>query len=156
MPVFRFGKERFDPDFSLVQGFLVGQGLLVAPHPFEIVCVEGSVHLPTLITGGTLRFEWTRITGGCVCSVFRLFYLVLHPPEMQRLTVGADVAIVRGVIRELGGSIISRHMLPIRERDVGANALIFQGLDVLDGSVFGVACCLSWSQKLSEKGLSNS
>src|SRR6266699_3695666 len=150
MPVFGLCKEGFDPDLALVESPLIGKRLGVASHSFEVASMERAMHLSTSVTGSTLGLEWTRITGHCLRAVFRFFCLVLHPREMQRLTVGADVEIVRGVIGELGGSIIRRHMLPIRQRDVGANALIFQSLDVLDGSVFGVAGGLARPQMPSE------
>ena len=141
-----FGKERFDPDFSRVQGFLVGQGLLVAPHPFEIAGMEGPMHLPTLITGGTLRFEWTRITSGGIGAVLCLLRFILHPREVQGLALGADREIVRGVISELGGSIIGPLVLPVRQGNIGADVLVLNGLDVLNGSIFGVASHLTGVQ----------
>ncbi len=55
MPVFRRGFQRFDPDLALVHGFVVGEGLVVALHTFQVVGVKRPMQLPTLVTGGTLR-----------------------------------------------------------------------------------------------------
>src|SRR5260370_34364090 len=150
MPVFGLSKERFDPDLALVESPLIGKRLGVASHSFEVASMERAMHLPIRVTRSTLGRERTSVTSRRLCSVFRLFCLVLHPREMQWLPVGADVEIVRGVIRELGGSIIRRHMLPIRQRDVGADALIFESLNILDGSIFGIAGDLAGPQMPAE------
>jgi hypothetical protein len=43
MPVFRFRKEWFDPDFPLIHGFLVGVGLVVPLHTLLIVSKKRTV-----------------------------------------------------------------------------------------------------------------
>src|SRR5260370_9255959 len=93
-----FGKERFDPNFSLVQGLLVGQGPLVAPHPFEIAGMEGPMHLPPLITRGTLRFDRTRIPSVAIGAVLCHLRCILQPREWQRVAIGGSIEIVRCVL----------------------------------------------------------
>jgi hypothetical protein len=48
--------------------------------------MEGAVQLPTVVTWGTLRFEWTGIIGGRIRTVLCLLSLVLGPKRTQRLT----------------------------------------------------------------------
>src|SRR6266516_2449707 len=139
MPVLAFGKERLDPDFALVQSFLIGQGLLVVSHPFEIARIEGSMDLPTLITGGTLRFEWTGITGSCICSIFDFLCGILSTKWQERLSLRTQIAIVLGIIAELGRPVEGRHMLPVWSGNVGMDMGILNGFDVLHRSILGVA-----------------
>src|SRR5260370_31886774 len=107
MPVFGFRKEGFDPDLSFAQCLLISEGLVVAPHPFEIVGMKRAMHLPTVVTGSTLRFEWTGITGGWVPPILRLLGFVLHPRQAEWLTMGADVGIVCRIVGKPRGSIIA-------------------------------------------------
>src|SRR5215470_2133569 len=150
MPVFGLCKEGLDPDLTLVKSLLIGERLGVASHTFEVGSMERAMYLPPRVTRSTLGLERTSVTRSRLCSVFRLFCLVFHAREMQGLTVGADVAIVRGIISELGGPIIRRHMLPIRKRDVGSDALIFESLNILDGSILGIAGDLASLQMPAE------
>jgi hypothetical protein len=49
VPFFRFSKERFDPHFALVQGFLVSQRLLIATNPLEIRLSHMTIEATPLI-----------------------------------------------------------------------------------------------------------
>src|SRR6266566_995437 len=49
MPILPFRKERFDPDFALVHGFLVGQGLMVPLHALQIGRKKGPMQVPTAL-----------------------------------------------------------------------------------------------------------
>jgi len=99
MPVFRFCKQRLHPHFPFPHGLLIGFRVVIAPHPFEVAGMERPMHLTTLITGGTLRFERTRITRGSVGAVLCLLPGILHPRKVQQLAVWAAIAVMLGEIR---------------------------------------------------------
>src|SRR5436305_1506007 len=123
MPIFGFCKERFDPDLPFAHGFVVSLRLVVALDAFEIGGMEGAMHLPTVVARGTVRFQRTGIAGGGIRTVFSLLRLGFYPSEAQWLTIGADVEIVCCIVDEHRGSIIGRHVLPIRQGNRGADAL---------------------------------
>lgn len=101
--------------------------------------MEGTMQLPPPLTVSTLRFEWTGITGSGVCAVLHLLGLLLGSKWTEELTLRADIHILRRVVGELGGPKVGRHMLPIGQRNVGADARVFQGSDVLEGAILRVA-----------------
>ncbi len=81
--------------------------------------MEGSVHLPTLITGCTFSFEWTSVTGCRIGLILRLLCLLIHPSEVHRLTVGADIETMRRVVGEPGGPLV----LPVWQGNRGTDIL---------------------------------
>src|SRR2546421_6122076 len=105
MPVFRLGKQRFDPDLALVHGFVVGEGLVVALHTFQVVGVKRPMELPTLVAGSTLRFDWTGIARSGMCPVFHFLRFVFYPRRQKWLPLRAKIAIVLRIVAELGGSV---------------------------------------------------
>jgi hypothetical protein len=113
VPVFRLGKQRFDPDLALVHSFVVGEGLVVALHPFQVVGVKRPMQLPTLVAGSTLRFDWTGIARSGTCPVFHFLRCVFYPRWQEWLPLRSKIAIVFGIVAELGGSVEGCHVLPI-------------------------------------------
>src|SRR5260370_28780849 len=113
MPLLGFRKEWFDPDLALVHGLLIGGGLMVALHPFQVIRVKRTVNLPTPITGSTLCFAGTGIAGGCICTVFHFLRFFLYPRSQKGLPLRAKIAILFGIVGELGGSVEGRHVLPV-------------------------------------------
>src|SRR6266567_1539314 len=75
MPVFGLRKEWFDPDLALVDGFLVGRGLLIALHPFHIVSKKGAVDAPAPWAFGTLCFYRTDLADRRISAVLHLLTL---------------------------------------------------------------------------------
>ena len=57
MPVFSLRKERFHPDLSLTQGFLVGCGWLIGTHPFQTGFIDTAAEAASLFARRTLGFE---------------------------------------------------------------------------------------------------
>src|SRR2546425_7030408 len=101
--------------------------------------MKRAMDLSAIRTWGYIRFQRTGVASCGICLVLRLLCFVLHPREMQWLISGADVEIMCSVVGELGGSIVGPLMLPVRQGNISADALVLGGLDVLDGSIFGVA-----------------
>src|SRR6266699_3875834 len=114
--------------------------------------MEGAVQLSPLFARGTLRFEGTGITGSRVCAVFHLLRLLLGTKWTEWLTLRADIHILRRIVGELGGSEKGRHVLPIRQRNRGPDACVFQDFDVLDGAVLRVAGHVARPQFPAEAG----
>ena len=81
----------------------------------------------------------TGITGGGLCAVLHLLGLVLGPKWAQWLTVGTHVQIMLSVVGELGGAIVGREVVPVRQGDVGADVCVFNRFDILDGPIGGIA-----------------
>jgi hypothetical protein len=73
VPLLAFRKQGFHPDLTLVQSFLVGQGLLVALDPFHIVGKKGAVDTPPTRTFGTLRFDRADIADYRISAI--LYFL---------------------------------------------------------------------------------
>src|SRR2546425_12943777 len=112
---------------------------MVPLDPFEVVGIKRTVELPTAFAGSTLRFAGTGITGGCSRAVFHFLLCVLYPRWQEWLPLRAKIPIVFSIIGKLRGPIIGRHVLPIGEGKVGPNVCIFDGFDVLDRSILGIA-----------------
>lgn len=78
MPLLAFPEQRFDPNLALVQGFLIGSGLLVPFHSFHIVGKKGPMDVPTTRAFGTLRFHQTDVAD-------RRISTVLDPPRVPSI-----------------------------------------------------------------------
>src|SRR5258708_13202701 len=113
MQVLGFRKEWFDPASALVQGPLIGGGLMVPLHPFQVISVKRTVNLPTPVTGSTLCFAGAGIAGGGICTAFHFLRFILYPRRQKGLSLRAKIAIVLGIVGELGGSVEGRHVLPV-------------------------------------------
>ncbi len=61
MPVFGLGEEGVDPNPAFSQRFLVGLGVAVTPHPFEVLLLEAAPESASLgalrAAGGAFRTE---------------------------------------------------------------------------------------------------
>lgn len=57
MPLFAFGKQRFDPDTAFAVRLLVRFGCVVFPDPIQILLMHTATEATSLFTGRTLRFE---------------------------------------------------------------------------------------------------
>jgi hypothetical protein len=62
MPILGFRKERLHPDFPFVHGLLVGFGLVVRPHPIQVLLVEMPRDLASMRALGTPGLEGTGET----------------------------------------------------------------------------------------------
>src|SRR5258708_37038737 len=100
--------------------------------------MERAMYLTTLMTGGTLRFEWTRITRSRISTVLCFLPCILHPREAQQLASWADIAVMLGVIGKLRGSEIGPLGFPIGQGHIGTDACLFRRFDGLDGAILGI------------------
>src|SRR6266516_5344478 len=89
---------------------MVCLSMIIPFDSFEIVIVKGTMDLPAIGTGGTLCFQGAGVTAGSIGLVFRLLCFVLHPSQVQCLTIGADIAVLGCIVGEFGRAVI-RHML---------------------------------------------
>ena len=108
--------------------------------------MERPMYLTTLITRGTLRFEWTRITSSSVGTVLCFLPGIRHASKVQQLAVWAEIVVMLGIIGKLSGSEIGPLVFPVRQGNIGADALVLNGFDVLDGAIFRVASHLARMQ----------
>jgi hypothetical protein len=113
MPVFGLGKEWFDPDFALVHGFLVGQGLMVSLHALLILREKGTVQVPTTLAWSTVEFQWAGSAGASSRTVFHELCLLFSMSRKQELPLRAAILIMDSVIGELSWSIIRGLVFPI-------------------------------------------
>src|SRR5260370_26228544 len=150
MPVFGLCKQRLHPHFPFPHGLLIGFRVVIAPYPFEVAGMERPMHLTTLITRGTLCFEWTRITRGRVGPALCLLPCILHAREAQQLAVWAEITVMLGIIGKLSGSEIGPLVFPVRQGNIGADASIFDGFDILDSAIFRVSSHLARMQLPTE------
>src|SRR5260221_10134954 len=139
MPVFGLCKQRLHPHFPFPPGLLIGFRLVIAPHPFEVAGMERPMHLTTLITRGTLCFEWTRITRGRVGPALCLLPCILHPREVQQLPVWAAITVMLGIIGKLSRTEIGSLVFPLRQGNICPDTLVINCFDVLDGAIFRFA-----------------
>src|SRR5688572_3022491 len=104
MPVFGFAEERFDPDLAFAHGFCVGGGGVIAPHPLQILGVEGAVHLTPLIAAGAGSFDRAAIAGRGSRAVDDDLFLVLRGSSPEWVALRALVLIPFRVVGEERGS----------------------------------------------------
>src|SRR3954447_24926673 len=93
---------------------------------------------PTALAGGTRGLDWAGIAGGGVGPIDDQRFGVLDRPAWERAPFGALILVPLTIIGELRRAIEGR-AVPVRQGDVGPNARVLDGLDVLDGAVGGVA-----------------
>jgi hypothetical protein len=96
MPLLALRKEWFHPHFPFPYGLLIGFCLVIAPHSFEVAGMERPMHLTTLITGGSLRFEWTRITRGSLGFVLCLLPGIFPQKKHDQLQFEEHDGVNRG------------------------------------------------------------
>ena len=124
MPIFGFRKQRFHPHLALAQRFLISGSLLIGTNPLQIFHSNRSVDATPLSTGRPLRFDRTPIAQG------RRGTIELTPGRginfsrtVQHLALGAAILIGLRFIVEVGGRPDLMLLFPIRQRDVGADAM---------------------------------
>src|SRR5260221_3192436 len=110
MPLLAFGEERLDPDLALTHRFGIGLRLVVPAPPVQIRLREVAVQLSAVVTGRALCFERAGISGGGGGPVLSLLGLGLPAIRTQELALRAPIDILHGVIGELGGPQIRRHV----------------------------------------------
>jgi len=108
--------------------------------------MKGPMHLSTVRTGRTLRFQGTSIAGSSIGSVFRLLSLIFSAKQEEWLTSRTDRGIVDGVIRELGRAIIPPMLvLPVEKRNRGSYARVFNRFAICERALLRVAGDVSGS-----------
>src|SRR5260370_32016905 len=117
MPLFAFAKERFDPDFALVHGFLVSQGRVVLLHALLIIGKKGTMQVPTTVAWSTVQFHGASITGACNCTIFNELGLLFSVKSKQHLPLRAAILIMDSIIGELTGPILRCLVFPIGQGD---------------------------------------
>src|SRR5260370_10563525 len=100
MPVLAFCEERFHPHTALTEGFLVGLGRLIGPHPIQILLIHTPAQTASLLIGGALGFQRAGITVFDIGSVAALSVGGLPLHKVQFFACGADIDIARRLITE--------------------------------------------------------
>src|SRR6266566_9684694 len=154
MPVFGLCKEGFDPDLALVQGFLVGRGLLVALDPFHIVSKKGAVDVPTTGAFGTLCFHWAGIADRRISTVLDLLCAFHAIRWTQNLALRTVIQILAGIVAKLRQSIITHVVLAsFGDGDVGPDVGFFDGFEVLSRSIQAISGDLLGPQMPTKAGV---
>src|SRR5260221_12125685 len=154
VPLLAFRKQGFHPDLALVQSFLVGQGLLVALDPFHVVGKKGAVDAAAARTFRTLRFHRTDLADRGVGAVLHLLDPFQAERRSQYLALGTAIQILVGIIGKLCQSIIAHVVLPsLSDGDVGPNAGLFDGFEVLSRSIQAISSDLPGPQMPSKAGM---
>src|SRR5260221_1509031 len=157
MPLLDFSNQQFHPDLTLVQGFLVGSGLLVALHSFDIVGKKGAVDVPTTGAFGALRFHWTGIADRRISTVLHLLDPFQAERRSQYLALGTAIQILVGIIGELCQPIIAHVVLPsLGNGDIGPHAGLFDGFEVLSRSIQAISSDLFRPQMPAKAGVPKS
>ncbi len=108
--------------------------------------MKGTMHLSTIRTGRTLRFQGASIAGSSIGSEFRLLSLIFSAKQGEWLTSRTDVGIVNGVIRELGRALLPPMLvLPVEEGNRGAYASVFNRFAICERAILRVAGDVSGS-----------
>src|SRR5947208_8768096 len=82
------------------KGFLVGLGWLIGTHSIQILLIHTAAQTASLLIGGTLGFEWTRITVPYIRPVAALSVSRLPLYKVEFFACGTDVDISRHLITE--------------------------------------------------------
>src|SRR5882762_2307880 len=101
MPLFAFGKERFDPDLSLAHGLVIRLGDVISPDSLDILLIKMVPDETPLITAGALWLERTAVAGGRVTLIALLTLCGGRATQQQESIVRTDVDIPLGIIAEL-------------------------------------------------------
>ena len=112
---------------------------MVGAHAVEVLDVQGPLDLAPLAALGAGSLQRAGIAGGGVSPVDHDAFGVLGCPSPEHLAFGAAVLVALGIVGEARGAIERRPLVEVRQRDVGADLLILDVDDVLDGPVGRVA-----------------
>jgi len=72
--IFGFTKQGLNSHASLKRCFLVGLGLIVSLHLFDIFLMEITKYGLSTFAAGALNFDRTSIKHFCVCSINKFFF----------------------------------------------------------------------------------
>ena len=108
---------------------------MIGSYALQIVRTEGPVHHAAVVTGGAGRFERAGVAGGCLGPIHHLLLGVFRLTAAQGLTLRATILVPLCIVGEVGGTIVRHALVPVRQGDVGPNARVFQGTDVLDRAI---------------------
>src|SRR3954451_14873721 len=100
--------------------------------------MEGAVNRPAALTGCTGGFHRASIAGSGIGPIDRQLLSVLRRPAWEPLSCGASVLVPLAIIRELRRAIEGR-AVPVGQRDVGPDAGVLDGLNILEGAVRRIA-----------------
>src|SRR6266699_5068805 len=138
MPVFGFGKQRLQPHFAFAHGLLIGWRLLIGTNPLEILLSNMTIDATPLVTGRTLHFDWAVIADGSRSAIELTSVGIDYPHPLQNLVLRTAILISLRFIAEVGGRPDLIALFPIRQGNIGPDASVFQGFDVLDGAILGI------------------
>src|SRR5258708_16431936 len=92
-----------------------------------------------LVTGRTLHFDWAVIADGSRSAIELTSVGIDYPHPLQNLALRTAILISLRFIAEVGGRPGLIPLFPIRQGNIGTDALVLNGFDVLDGAIFRVA-----------------
>src|SRR5579884_140146 len=139
MPLFAFCEQWFDPHLALVERFLVGEGLLVAFHSFDILSKKGAVDVPAMLAFGTLRFQRASIADGRIGAILGLLCPFHSICWTQDVPLRTAVHILVSVVGKLCEPIIAHVVLAsLGDGDVRSDMSCFDSFEVLSCSIEAV------------------
>ncbi len=124
VPVLGFPEERFDPDLPLGHRLLVGRGLVVGTHAVEVLSVQRLPDLASLVTLSAGSLQRARVTRRRLSLVDHDAFGVLGGLSPEHLAFRAAELVALGIVGEARGAVEGSPLVEIRQRDVGADALI--------------------------------
>src|SRR3972149_1998686 len=124
---------------SLAKSAPVCGQLSITFHRLEVRLEEGSKDLPAVRTGGALELDGARVAYGRPRLVDEDAVGRATDAQTQLLALRTTIPIIGGVVRERFGGEVVRALTEVWQGHEGADAVVFQALDVLDGAVGRVA-----------------
>ena len=117
---------------------------MVTAHPVQIGLVEIAAHPPSPRGGRALVAKRTNLAVGRRCLVDPPVGRIALRKEAQHLHSGTAVNIGDRVVAEILLTEDTGALADLRERDVGADELVFDRDDVLGRAVLAIAGHLPW------------
>src|SRR5436305_13858879 len=105
-----------------------------------------TIDATSLVTGRTLYFDRTVIADGSRSAIELTSVGIDSPHPLQNLALRTAILISLRFIAEVGGRPDLIPLFPIRQGNIGPDALVLNGFDVLDGAIFRVAGHVPWPQ----------
>src|SRR5215213_493115 len=138
MPLLRLGKERLDPDLALPDRLLISLCLVIAPDLLEVVDVERPLHLAAVVAGGALGLHRAGIADSDLTAVRHHALGSLDRVATQGMVLRAAVPITLRIEDEVVMAVETGAVREVGQGQIGADAGVFDGDDVLGGPVLGI------------------
>lgn len=142
MPIFAHSEQQLNLHATLAHGFLIRLVRMIDADLLEVLLIEAAFEHASMLTGGAMRLEGTRVTGCLVGQVAFLPLILGMGMQRQDGIVGTDVDILLMIVAERLLAIDRGSFVKIEQRYIGSHVLIFYRHNIFDDAARSSRACV--------------